>query len=261
VKRRKLEGPLVSATLTTFVFEAANFLILAGVLSWLLFKPVRKALADQRARLQAEASEAGAKLAEAAKKQAEIDATWRKLQDELNQLRARELEAARQKADEILAAARAAAEREREMLRRRAGQLADDAAGRLSQAAAGAATAAVAELLAQIQGPDLDEALLGAACEQLRHLPAERLAPVKVESAGALSPKNRATLEAVLAGAAHEATFVVDESLGSGVRIATASGLIDATAAGLVQFTRQVLAKQLNHTHNNHHFSKAPGTP
>ena len=41
----------MSPTLTTFLFEAANFLVLAAVLGWLFFKPVRQALADHRAGL------------------------------------------------------------------------------------------------------------------------------------------------------------------------------------------------------------------
>ena len=39
----------MSPTLSTFLFELTNFLLLAGLLGWLLFKPVRNALQERQA--------------------------------------------------------------------------------------------------------------------------------------------------------------------------------------------------------------------
>ena len=42
----------MNETLATFLFEVANFLVLAVVLAWLFFNPVRKVLADRQAKTQ-----------------------------------------------------------------------------------------------------------------------------------------------------------------------------------------------------------------
>ncbi|NJN47909.1 MAG: hypothetical protein HC808_17125, partial [Candidatus Competibacteraceae bacterium] len=49
--------------MATFLFEAANFLVLAGVLGWLFFKPVRQALIDRQVKFEADAVQAAEKLA------------------------------------------------------------------------------------------------------------------------------------------------------------------------------------------------------
>jgi F0F1-type ATP synthase membrane subunit b/b' len=78
----------VSPTLTTFLFEAANFLVLVALLSWLFFKPVRQALADHRARLEGLSQEATQQLAAVEQTRAEVAAQRQTLRDELTQLRA-----------------------------------------------------------------------------------------------------------------------------------------------------------------------------
>ena len=242
----------MSPTLTTFLFEAANFLVLAGVLGWLFFNPVRQALANRRAKFEADAAQAAEKLAAAETVQREIDAARRSLKAELNELRTRELEAARRQAEQILADARTAAEREREMSRRQAAQLSETQRSTLADVSARAAAATVGHLLEQIGGPDLHSALVASACRQLGSMPPVALAPVKIESAQQLSPQQRAALSSALGPAAATADFRTVDGLGSGVRISTGVGLIDATASGLTQFARQSLTKEMNRRANNH---------
>lgn len=237
----------MSPTWTTFLFEAGNFLVLAAFLGWLFFKPVRKALADQRAKNEAATNEAEQKLAEAERLRNEIDTEHKKLQEELNQLRSKELEAARKQAEQIVSDARAARERERENLKRQATRLAENEERMLSQAAAAAAARAVGKLLEQIRGPDLDSALFQAAWQQLQSFSGEKLAPVKVESARALSPAQQKQLEEFFGeDAAGKTSFHVVDELGAGLRITTARGLIDATSTGLAQYAQQALATELN---------------
>ncbi len=174
--------------LTTFLFEAANFLVLAAVLGWLFFKPVRKVLAERRAQFEAESDQAARKLAEAEKTQLEIESDRANLQAELNDLRKRELETARAQAEQILADARAAAERNIEMSRRQAAQMSDAKQQALAEASATAAAETVGHLLQQIGGPDLQAALISSACQQLHSLPPGEIAPVKVESSQPLTP-------------------------------------------------------------------------
>jgi F0F1-type ATP synthase membrane subunit b/b' len=242
----------VSPTLTTFLFEAANFLVLAAVLGWLFFKPVRQALADRRARLASEEQQAADKLADADRAQQQIDADRSQLQEELNELRAREVETARKQADQLLADARTAAARELEASHRRAVRLSETQQDRLAQAAALAAADTVAQLLEQIGGPEIHTALLRSACQHVRALSPEALAPVKVETATPLSSKDRAILDEALGPAAAGADYRTSKELGVGVRIATGQGLIDASASGLSGFARQALLKHINHRANHH---------
>jgi len=243
----------VSPTLTTFLYEAANFLVLAAVLGWLFFRPVRQAINDRREKLEAEAKQAAQDRAEAENARREIDAARDHLQEELGQLRARELETARRGADQIRADARLAAEQELELVRRQAAQMSQSQADDLAQAAAVAAAQTVGKLLEQIAGRDLQAALVESACEQLRALPPAGVAPVKVESQRPLSAGERAALEEALGSAATNADFRSVDGLVGGVRISTAKGLIDATVSGLARFARSSLVKEMNHRANHHH--------
>jgi len=242
----------VSPTLTTFLFELANFLLLATGLGWFFFQPVRQALHERRAKLVAEAQEAANKLAAAAQAQQDMEAVRAHLQEELHALRSRETEAARQQAAELLANARRTTERELEAARRQAAHISEMERDTLAQVAAAAAAETVGKLLAQISGPELQSALIASACDQIRSLPREAMGPVKVESAGALSREQRAAIEDALGAAALGADFRTVDDLAGGVRISTGKGLIDASVRGLASFARQTLVKELNHRANNH---------
>ncbi|MEX2187016.1 MAG: F0F1 ATP synthase subunit delta [Pirellulales bacterium] len=242
----------MSPTLTTFLFEAANFLVLAAALGWLFFKPVRQALHDRSAKLAAEAQEAAGTLTKAEATQREIDATRAHLQEELNELRSRELEAARGQAAQLVADARRAAERELESARHQAAQMSEMQRDTLSNVAAAAAAETVGKLLQQLAGRDLQSALIESACEQLRALPPDAIAPVKVESAQPLTADQRSAVENALGHAAAGADFRTVDDLMGGVRISTGKGLIDASISGLVQFARQSLVYEMNHRANNH---------
>lgn len=242
----------MSPTLTTFLFEAANFLVLAAMLGWLFFQPVRQALADRRAKFEADAVQAAQKLAEADKTQQAIDATRTNLQAELNALRTHELEAARQQATHILADARTAAERERETSRRQAARMSDTQRDSLAEVAATVVAKTVGRLLEQIGGPDLQAALVESACQQLGALPQDALVPVKIESSQPLSPQQRTALENALGPAADSADFRTVDGLEAGVRISTGKGLIDASVSGLAQFARHSLVKEMTRRANNH---------
>lgn len=251
----------MSPTLTTFLYEAANFLVLATVLGWLFFKPVRQALADRQAKFESESRLAAQKLYEAEKVQQEINAKRARLQAELKEQRTREVTAARKQADQLLDEARMAAQREREVTRRQAARMSETQQDTWAQVAAAAAGATVGRLLEQIGGPDLQSALIEAACQQLRSFPKDAISPVKIESTQCLSDSQVAKLKDALGSAADAAEFRTADGLGTGIRISTGKGLIDATTSGLTQFARQSLVSQMNLRSNNHnplqHFNDA----
>jgi len=242
----------VSPTLTTFLFEAANFLVLAAILGWLFFKPVRQALLDRRAKLEDEAAQAAQKLAKAEKIEQDIDARSAALQSELNELREQAHEAASKQAEAILTEARAAADREREASMRLAARMSETQRDTLAEVAAAATAETVGRLLGQINGPDLQSALIASACQQLESLPHGTITPVKIESAQPLSSQQRAELEKALGPAAGHVEFRAADGLGAGVRISTGQGLVDASVSGLVQFARQSLDQEMSHRANNH---------
>jgi F0F1-type ATP synthase membrane subunit b/b' len=238
---------IVSPTITTFLFEAANFLVLAGVLGWLFFSPVRKAIAERADRIIQEQAEADKKLAEAEHAKQEIDEAKSNLQKELNRLRSQELESARTQAQEILEGARTQALRELELTRRQAESLSETQWNRLSRAVAFASAEAVGQLLDQLRGPDLEASLMQSACQRLDELPKEELTPVQIESARPLSDAEKSALNEALGAAASSTTYRVVADLGTGVRVLTGRGLIDASSQGLVSFARQSLIKEMNH--------------
>ncbi|MEZ6062359.1 MAG: F0F1 ATP synthase subunit delta [Planctomycetaceae bacterium] len=242
----------MSPTLTTFLFEAANFLTLAAVLAWLFFRPVRQALRNRCEKMELEEQQTAEKLADAQRMQQEINASRDNLQQELNATRDRELKATRQQAQRIVADARKAADHELELARRQSVRMSETQQETLARVAAHAAADAVGHLLQQIAGPDLHDALVESACRQIGILSADRLGTVKVESARELSEQQRASLTQALGSAGPGADFRTMDDLRAGVRILTADGLIDASVGGLTGFARQSLVRELNHHANNH---------
>ncbi|MEZ6144713.1 MAG: F0F1 ATP synthase subunit delta [Planctomycetaceae bacterium] len=170
----------------------------------------------------------------------------------MHQLRAREIEAARQQAEQIVTDARKEAERERELSRRRATQMSDLQRDTLAEVTATTAAETVGRLLTQISGPDLQTALIASACQQLQLLPSGRMAPAKVESTQPLTQDQLSIIKAALGSAADTADFKIANDIGNGVRISTAQGLIDASVKGLVQFARQSLVQEMSHRAQDH---------
>lgn len=234
----------MSPTLTTFLFETANFLALAAVLGWLFFKPVRQALTDHRTRLEALVTAADAKLAAAEQTRAEVESQRQAFRDELTKLRTETLEAARQEAATVIAQAREQAGRMRQVAEQQLTRLEEAQTATLARAAAAAAGTLVGQLLTWLKGTDLRAGLLHAACDQVRALALDAT-PVTVESAQALNNDERAQLDAALGSAAAGATYRIVSDLGAGVRITTMRGLVDASIAGLAQFGQRALAAEL----------------
>ncbi len=242
----------MSPTFATFLFEVANFLVLAGALGWFLFKPVRESLDARREQEESLHREAAAKLAEADRIRTDIEKERQNLHDELAALRARELEAAQRRAEERLSQAQVEIQRQREQLRHEAARISESERDRLADACALAAGEAVGKLLDEIGGDDLETALVNSVCRELRALPQEIAGSVKVETARALRPEHRVAIEQALGGAAKQAEFFPEPALGIGLRVSTDQGLIEASGAGLARFARHALTSEMRR--GNNHF-------
>lgn len=235
----------MSDALATFLFEAANFAVLAVVLAKLFFTPVRQAIADQQAALEQQVREAQEKLAAAQQLQTQIESDRRTVGAELETLRAQLRTEAERDAARLAHEAREHRERQIALLKREALHIEQAQAAKIAQAVARTAEHALRRLLQQVHGPDLEHVLLKAACRELKLLAEHELAPVTVESAAPLDEESRRVLLATLGRAAADAEFHVDPALDGGLRIATARGLVDASTAGLARYAEQSLAAEM----------------
>jgi F0F1-type ATP synthase membrane subunit b/b' len=222
----------VSPELANFLFEAANFLLLAAVLGWLLFRPVRRIIDAERARHEQQTTEIASLRAQTQKLADETRETRQSAERELEARRRALLEDARKEAARILEEAKSAEHARRQKLAQELAAARKTETAALADAVGRLAAEAVRALLAQLDGPSLDDALVRAACAQLDGVATDTGKRARVESARALSPEGRALLETAL-GTGFEERVV--EELGAGVRITTPSGQVDATAVAIAR--------------------------
>lgn len=235
----------MNESLWTFVFEVANFLALAAVLAWLFFKPVRKALEDQQAKARSLEEAATQKLAEAERLRYDIQSRHDALNAELDTMRAKAQDAAKQESEQLLAEARAHIERERATLKRQALHIEQAQASKFAAAVATATHDTMKRFLQQIDGPQLDHALMQAACREMRELSNDSLGSVSVESATPLDQDQQQLINTSIGGTAQSVEFRVNPELKGGLRIASERGLIDASIEGLANFAEQSLAAEM----------------
>ena len=237
----------MSPTVATFLFEAANFLVLAAVLGWLFFRPVQDALEKRRAELEAERRLAAEKLAEAERRLTEIEAQRHQFTASLDSLRVHAQEQAEREAERIIAGARAETQRERERMKAELTALRHAHTRTASRDAAAAAREVVVRLLAHIGGPDLEPALVHAACRELRTLAdRDHLAPALVEVSRPLQDETRALLAEALGCQPSEVRDRVVPELVGGVRVITKAGLVDASVAGLAAYAERALLTRID---------------
>ena len=235
----------MSATVSTFLFELTNFLLLAGLLGWLLFKPVRTALQQRQAAEKTQIATLAAQTAEADRQRADLAQRQRAFEQEMAGLRAEHMAAVDQEAAAIRAGARDAANRERESTTRMLGHLEHAQAERLAAAVAAATRDSVERLLTSLGAPGLEAALIESACRQVRALDGRSLGAVLIESAQPLSADAETGLRAALDPRATDADFRVVPGLGAGIRMTTARGLVDASASGIASQAERLLIETL----------------
>jgi F0F1-type ATP synthase membrane subunit b/b' len=235
----------VSPVLTTFLFELINFLLLAALLGWLLFKPVRAAVESRRNQERQRDEELTKRQADVEKAEAEVRDARTAFEADMAQARSARLEAAERDAAAIVRRARDAADAETTRLTGLAERLEDAQLQRLAVAVAAASQDSVRRLLAALEGPDLQSGLVGAAGHALAELDGASLGDVRVESSVALAAPDRIALTNALGSRATSTAFAVVPSLGAGVRITTSRGVIDTTAAGAAAEAERQLRRTL----------------
>ena len=222
----------MSPTLTTFLIELVNFLLLAALVGWLLFKPVRSALQARLAAEQRQADEFSTRAAELERLRGDLERRHRGFQDEITELRKQHVAAANEEAAAILATAREAAARQRESAQRVLAHLERAEVERMSGAIAAVTRESVARLLGTLD-VELETGLTRGACRQIEALGDRPLGAVLVESARALDATQETAIREALDGHAASTEFRTVPHLRAGVRVTTAVGLVDASAAGI----------------------------
>lgn len=222
----------MSPTLANFLFEVGNFLVLAGVLGWLLFKPVRRTLDVERDRHEQQEAESNRLRAEAESLVAEARAARQKTDHEVDQRRKQILETAEKEASLLLQEARKTQHSERQALHEELVAMRGAEARAVAETVGQLAATAVRQLLEVLPGPSMDMALIRSACAELGALSPEARRSATVESARPLDADAIELLKASLGSAFRER--VVPE-LGAGVRITTPAGQVDATATSIAR--------------------------
>lgn len=237
----------MSATWVTFFFEGANFLLLAALLGWLFFRPVRAALEKRRSQYEAEQKAAEVARQEAERLLADAQVQRAKLEGSMEELRQRLEREAEAERDRLIAAARAQTQREHETRKQELVAQRRAQTQTLARDAAHAAVQIVVHLLDQMQGPELEQTLLAAACRELEKLrSAGPLAPVVIESVRPLGDDAVDAFVEATGLAAADLTCRLDPELVAGVRVLTAKGLVDLSAAGLAAQAERVLNEKLD---------------
>lgn len=243
----------MSDTWVTFLFEAANFLLLAVVLGWLFFRPIRDMLERRRSEFENERLAAADTRAEAKLQLEQARSRRTELEAALETLRERVQRAAETESERLIETARGQMQRERETLK---GELASHRRAQARSLARDAALVAreiVVRLLGEIEGPDLERSLLRAACGELEKLRASgSLAPVVVEAA---SPLDDDALHTLLEAAGIGTSGTVHRSnpdLVAGLRVLTSRGLVDASVAGMAAQAERVLLSELERENTNY---------
>ena len=236
----------MSPTITTFVFEVVNFLVLVGALGWLFFRPVRRAIEDRRSELRQQRDEAQKQLDEAQRMRERASERLDALEKEITEKREAAEQAAATRADEILRQAREQAGEELDAAKARLAHLEDGQREHLAQTVAKVAGEAVERLLQQMQQQSMDHLMLQGVCQQLQTLRGRPLGHVRIESARPLGDQDRSALMHAINDDAEAVEFHVIDELGCGLRVTTSCGLIDASSKGLARFTEARLGMLLS---------------
>ena len=240
-------------SLTTFLFEAINFVVLVFILERLVYRPLRRAIAArkkaafEKERL-ADEREGAARAAEAeAHRRAEELAT---LRDEV--IRLAEEEAFEQRA-RILAEAREDAEAERAHVRRLLESEREAAIGWVREVAVERGTEAAGRLLMRLAPEAVEDALWGQLVAEIaRPGRLEDATEVEIRCARLPNDARRAELRAALEralGHPVELALREDRDLEAGLVVRIGPRVIDASIAGQLDAFRGLVREELEEAH------------
>ena len=226
-----------------FFYAVVNFLILVVVLYRLLHKPLLRVLAERQKKIEDSFCEAEEKSREADAARQEYEERIAGIEEERDRMLAEARERAEKARHDLVAKARAEAEREVGNLKRDWERQRRDALKVLENDIVAAGLDLAGRVLAQLADADVEAKLHEQLLAQLAELQVSGTAgPVRVVSAVALDEAARASLRervSALATDAVEVSFDVDAALIAGSRVEFSSQAVDATLADAVAAVRE----------------------
>jgi F0F1-type ATP synthase membrane subunit b/b' len=239
----------MSESMVTFIYELANFVIFVALLGWLFVKPIREFLDDQTARNVAAEKQARENLAESESLREQLSQQRARFAEEAEQHRQSILQESRREAQMLLDESKRQIADQQEQLRREARKIRQGQLSELSDMVALATSHAVAHLLSQIDGPQLESALVESACRQLQANQPGPEETIIIECAEEPGTELREQIAQAAGRTSANGSLQcrIASDLIGGIRIRTSSGMIDHSIAGLSQFVEQVLQRELNH--------------
>ncbi|MFO7769249.1 MAG: F0F1 ATP synthase subunit delta [bacterium] len=235
-------GDILSFTWQSFAFTVLNFLILVGLLWWLLHKPLLRLLDRRKEEVEEMRIGAGQKAREAEEEKEEYERRREELEEEREEILQQAREEIESRREEILEQAREDGKREVEGLKedweRRRRQELESLQGDVIDLVVDLGR----RMLDRITGEDLDERLRKMLYEQLEETGEGDGGPpggeVDVISARELDEeareKIRDRIERVVGGETG-IDFDVDEGLIAGVRVEFSSLRVDASLEGMME--------------------------
>jgi F0F1-type ATP synthase membrane subunit b/b' len=238
----------MNENLITFLYELANFVVFALLLGWIFVKPIRRLLDEQAAKDALLQKTAEQHLVEATQLRQQLLDDRQAFNQEMEHQRQAMLVETKQDAAKLLADANQRIVSQREHFSRETYQLQQNQLTALAGIVASSAQRAVENLLKQIDGPPLEQALVDSACQQLKQNCVAGDDKMTVESAGELDGPIKDKIAAAVGRqpANGAIQYRVDQDLVGGIRIKTEGGVIDNTIAALSLFAEQNIRRQLN---------------
>ena len=240
---------------TTFVFSILNFLILVGVLYKFLNRPLRKVVAERRAKIEEETDQAKRTLEEAEALRAENEAKLREIDAQKQRMIAEARAQAEEAAEHITSEARKQAGVQSGVAERELARQKQEALKALENDLVSLGLDLGRKTLSVLTDQDLEERLLERLASSLaemrredetRALAAKPGAPVDVDTARALSADEEARIAQLISenvDAPCECAFHVDPELVAGVRVRFENVIVESSIAGvLADFRREYAA-------------------
>lgn len=228
----------MSPALANFFFQAVNFLLLAGLLGWFVFRPIRRTITAEQEKHERQEEEIRSRHSEAESLVQEAKVARQAADRELAEKRKAALEGVESERRRLLAEGAEALHAERQRFEDETRRRRSEEVAAVAEQVGLVAASSLRRFLVAIDGPSLDLALVREAARELEALPREARAGAVVESARPLGEEAEGIL-APLLGEGYPRRVVAE--LGAGVRILTRAGAVDATASSLArQAAREV---------------------
>jgi F-type H+-transporting ATPase subunit b len=245
----------------TFFLEIINFLVLVWILKRFLYKPILQAIAQRKALIEANLTDAKARQAEAEALKQQFQKRLTEWENEKARLRAGVVEEIAARRAQLLSALDDSLKQERDKARVLEERRLNELRGNAEATGMAAGVQFTARLLDRAAGAELEAQLIILALEDLQSLPAEQIEnlrsacrhaglKIKVSSAFAISAAQRDAIERELKKLTQDNAvmqFAEEGGLRAGLRISIGPWVLRANLADELEFFARGIAHDRNY--------------